>query len=256
MRLLNRIEIVIERVPDGEEDEDDMKDSEMTKTIYKKSKDMENVTMTPEELEEFKAFQAEKAKKAEEERRKQERSNYAELVDTEIRNAIPMIEELSDRMKSVKSTVYGNFDTILKMKAEVLKLTRDNQRSHTFTSSDGRMRLTLGVNTVDGYLDTAEDGIAMVRSYIESLAKDDNSKALVSAVLKLLSRDGQGNLKAGRVLQLRKMADETGDSGFIEGVRIIEEAYIPSITKQYIRAEKKDEKGRWRIIPLSVTDCD
>ncbi|MCD8266269.1 MAG: DUF3164 family protein [Prevotellaceae bacterium] len=217
---------------------------------------MENVTMTPEELEEFKAFQAEKAKRAEEERRKRARLDYAAMVDEEVRLAIPQLEELSEQMRTVKGTVYGNFDTILRIKAEELKMTRDNQRSHTFTTSDGLMRLTLGVNTVDGYRDTAEDGIAMVRGYIESLAKDENSRALVSAVLKLLSRDGQGNLKASRVLQLRKMADETGDPRFIEGVRIIEEAYIPSTTKQYIRAERKDEKGRWRIIPLSVTDCE
>lgn len=55
------------------------------------------------------------------------------------------------------------------------------------------------------------------------------------------------------MLQLRKMADETGDETFIEGVKIIEESYQPAETKQYIRAEFKDDKG-WHIIPLSVTD--
>ena len=36
----------------------------------------------------------------------------------------------------------------------------DAQYSHTFTNSDSSLRLTLGVNTVDGYRDTVEDGIA------------------------------------------------------------------------------------------------
>lgn len=93
----------------------------------------------------------------------------------------------------------------------------------------------------------------MVRKYIESMAKDDNSRALVNAVLRLLSRDQKGTLKASRVLQLRKMAEDTGDETFIEGVKIIEESYQPSETKQYIRAEYKDDKG-WHVIPLSVTD--
>jgi hypothetical protein len=134
-----------------------------------------------------------------------------------------------------------------------MSLTQSGQHSHTFTTSDGMMRLTLGTNTVDAYRDTVEEGIAMVRSYIESLAKDDNSRALVNAVLRLLARDQKGTLKASRVLQLRKMADETGDETFQEGVKIIEESYQPAETKQYIRAEFKDDKG-WHIIPLSVTD--
>lgn len=116
--------------------------------------------------------------------------------------------------------------------------------------------LQVGVNCIDGYRDTVEDGIAMVKAYIESLATDDKSKVLVSAVLRLLSRDGQGNLKASRVLQLRKMAEESGDERFIEGVRIIEESYQPTVTKRYIRAEYKDSKNAWRYIPLDMTAVD
>ena len=152
--------------------------------------------------------------------------------------------------------MFGNFDAILKMKAEILGLTKDDQRSHTFTNSDSTLRITLGVNCIDGYRDTVEDGIAMVKAYIESLATDDKSKVLVSAVLRLLSRDGQGNLKASRVLQLRKMAEESGDERFIEGVKIIEESYQPTVTKRYIRAEYKDSKNAWRYIPLDMTAVD
>lgn len=96
----------------------------------------------------------------------------------------------------------------------------------------------------------------MVRGYIESLAKDDATKSLVAAVLRLLSRDGQGNIKASRVLQLRKMADESGDDRFREGVRIIEESYQPTVTKRYIRAERRNGNGAWVTVPLSVTDVE
>ena len=63
----------------------------------------------------------------------------------------------------------------------------------------------------DGYRDTVEDGIAIVKEYIESLAKDEKTKALVSMVLRLLARDAKGTLKASRIVQLRKVAMETGD---------------------------------------------
>jgi len=214
------------------------------------------VTMTAEEQQQFEAFKAQQAKEAAAKRRKENREAYATLVDDEIDAALPELRSLSEQIKNVKATVYGNFAEVLKMKAEVMGLTTDGQKSHTFTNSKGDKRITLGVNTVDGYRDTVEDGIAMVQQYIQSLAVDDNSRALVKTVLRLLSRDQQGNIKASRVLQLRRMAEETGNEQFIEGVKIIEESYQPATTKQYIRAEYKDEKGCWRIVPLSVTDVE
>ena len=74
-------------------------------------------------------------------------------------------------------------------------------------------------------------------------------------VLRLLSRDTKGTLKASRIVQLRKVAEETGDNRFLEGVRIIEESYQPEVSKQFIRAEEKDYNGMWRTIPLGMTEC-
>lgn len=216
----------------------------------------EQVEMTAEERQEFEAFKAERDKKRREQERKQMRQDYASMVDDEIVTTIPQLRELSEQIKLVKETVFGNFDAILKMKTEITGVARDEQNSHTFTNSDSTLRIILGVNTIDGYRDTVEDGIAMVKGYIESLAKDDATKSLVNAVLRLLSRDGQGNIKASRVLQPRKMAEDSGNERFLEGVKIIEEAYQPTITKKFIRAYYKNDKGAWCYIPLGMTDVD
>lgn len=217
---------------------------------------MEQVQMSAEERKEYEAFKAEREKKRREEERKQQRQQYATLVDDEIATTIPKLREVSEMLKTAKDNIFGSFDTILKMKAEIIGASHDGQCSHTFTNSDSTLRIILGVNTIDGYRDTVEDGIAMVKGYIESLAKDDATKALVNAVLRLLSRDGQGNIKASRVLQLRKMAEDSGSEQFLEGVKIIEEAYQPTVSKKFIRAQYKDEKGAWRYIPLGMTDVD
>lgn len=218
----------------------------------------EEVKMTLEERAEWEAFKAEKAKKEAAARRKQLREEYAGLVDEELATAIPELRALSDQIKSVKDAIFGNFKTVLDMKAEIFGIKEGGQYSHTFTNSESTLRITLGMNTVDGYRDTVEDGIAMVRCYIESLATDAKSKTLVSAVLRLLSRDAQGNLKASRVLQLRKMAEESKDERFMEGVKIIEESYQPTETRSYIRAQYRDEStgNGWRNIPLNITDVD
>ena len=67
-------------------------------------------------------------------------------------------------------------------------------------------------------------------------------------------RDAKGTLKASRIVQLRKVAMETGDDRFMEGVRIIEESYQPEVSKQFIRAEIKNENGMWKPIPLGMTE--
>ena len=212
------------------------------------------VVMNSEEAAQFAAFKAEQERKARLERRKENREVYAAIVDATVHEAVNLLKPLSEQIRAVKKTVFDNFRQVLDMKADVMSMTQSGQHSHTFTTTDGRYRLTLGTNTIDAYRDTVEDGIAMVKKYIESMAKDENSRALVNAVLRLLSRDQKGTLKASRVLQLRKMAEETGDETFIEGVRIIEESYQPTETKQYIRAEYRDENGAWNIVPLSVTE--
>lgn len=119
--------------------------------------------MTAEERKRYEAWKAEDEKKRAAEERKRQRGEYANMVDDEIRTAIPQLREMSEALKTVKDTIFGNFDAVLKMKSEILGLTRDDQRSHTFTTSDSTLRLTLGVNCIDGYRDTVEDGIAMVK---------------------------------------------------------------------------------------------
>ena len=213
------------------------------------------VVMTAEEKAEFEAFQAAKAKKAAEEKARADREQYRQLVDDEIERSIPVLEEISGRIKESKQRVMDNFKTILEMKGDLFKTKlKEDQRSHTFTNSKGNKRITLGVYVTDGYRDTVEDGIAIVKEYIESLAKDDKTRSLVSMVLRLLARDAKGTLKASRIVQLRKVAMETGDDRFMEGVRIIEESYQPEVSKQFIRAEIKNENGMWKPIPLGMTE--
>lgn len=215
----------------------------------------QTVEMTAEERGQFEAFKAEKAAKTAKEQAKRDREAYRDLVDETIERVIPSLQCLSQGIKDTKQAVLDDFRNVIDMKSEVLKLKKDGQRSDTFTNSAGDKRITVGVYTTDGYRDTVEDGIAIVKEYIEGLASDEKTKALVKMVLRLLARDAKGTLKASRVVQLRKIAEETGSERFMEGVQIIEEAYQPAISKQFIRAEVKNENGAWVCIPLGMTEA-
>lgn len=213
---------------------------------------MDEQNISAQELEEFRIYKEEKAR---EERRKALQSDYVDLVDGEIAAAYGQLSLLSTEMAQIKRAVFDNFRSVIEMKTEQLGLGKEEgQRTHTFTNSDSSLRITLGNYTVDTYRDTVEDGIRMVTDYIESLAKDDASSALVSAVLRLLSRNKSGQIKASRVLQLRRLAEESGSEQFLDGVKLIEESYMPQVSKSFIRIESKDaETGEWQNIPLSLS---
>lgn len=217
-------------------------------------KDKEVVLMSAEEKERWDKFQEETKKKEAEARRKSDLAAYGVLVDEAINCAMPVLESLSSGIADTKASVINDFKQALELKRAIFGL-KDTQASHTFTNSDGTRRIIIGNYQTDDYRDTVVEGIQMVREAIESLGKDAESKALVNAVFRLLSRDQNGTLKASRVLQLRKLAIDSGNERFIEGVKIIEESYQPAISKQYIKAQVKVDGDKWKSVPLGMTEA-
>lgn len=214
----------------------------------------EQVTMTTEERQEYEEFRAKKAQEREEAARKAQREEYARLVNDEVAAAVAQLGELSEQMRMIKDTIFDNFRTILKMKDEVMHLSREGgQYTHTFTTSDSHYRITIGNRIVDDYRDTVEDGIAIVTRYLQSLAKDQDSEDLVRTVMHLLSRNKRGALQPSRVIQLRQLAERRKDDVLLEGVKIIEESYQPYASRTFVQAQVKEATG-WATIPLNMTE--
>lgn len=92
-----------------------------------------------------------------------------------------------------------------------------------------------------------------VKDYLKTLAKDDNSAELVQVVMGLLAKDRKGALKANKVLELERLAVSSQNADFIDGINIIKAAYRPIPTCQFIQVELKDEEGKSRKLPLSLS---
>ncbi|MGL4908173.1 MAG: DUF3164 family protein [Bacteroidales bacterium] len=197
-------------------------------------------------------LKAEKA--AEKQKVKDEREAYKALASDTVDRLMPMLSKLSGNLALEKAHVYSEFEAVLALKKELYGIA-DGQRSNTFINEKGDWRITIGSHTVDNYLDTVNEGIAMVQECIQGLGTDDNSRALVEVVNKLLSKDAKGNLKPSRVMQLRQLANKQGNARLLEGIEIIEAAYSPIESKKYVRAEYKNEHGAWVTIPLGMTEA-
>lgn len=219
--------------------------------------EIKKVEMTASEAEEFAAWKAKEVERKAEEAKEAGLKSYRQMADAAVKTFVQRFEGVSENIQSTKREALDEFQTIIKLKRELLGFVNgDRQKSHVFTHSEGNMRITVGVNSVDNYHDTVNEGIEMVVDYINSLAHDDNARHLRDMLMSFLARDKRGNLSSSKVLELRKYANESGDKTFMDGVKLIEQSYIPSSTSTFIKAEKKNDQGIWVNIPLNVTEVN
>lgn len=197
-------------------------------------------------------MQLEAEDKAERARIDQERQNYKDLVDVTVNTSVKKLQELSTQMERLKNEIFSEFDSVIKMKEELFNVKTDRQ-TDSFTTSDSRKTITIGNRINEGWDDTVEVGISMVKRYMSTMAKDENSAALVDTVMSLLAKNRKGALKASKVLELEKLANKTGDKDFIEAIKIIRDAYHPVPTCQFIEVELKNEEGNPVRLPLSMS---
>lgn len=212
--------------------------------------------LSPQELEKLK-LQVEKEIEAAKQKKADEQEAYKALVSETVRECFPVLLEASESLARIKRDIYDRFDQVLKLKAEIYGV-KEGQQSHNFIDSESQMRIILGHNTIDEYDDSADAGIAMVKEVLESLRVpgDANSNTSVNMNLTLLAKDKKGTLKPSRILTLRKHAIESGIDRFVEGVDIIMDAHRSVFTKQYIKAQRRDENNAWENIPLGMTEAE
>lgn len=172
-------------------------------------------------------------------------------MDEFCRNKFSRLQALSEEMRRLKEEVFGDAETLIALKDELFR-TKSDRHSNQFTTSDGKITVALGYRTNDGWDDTVNVGVDKVKTFIKSLAKDEDSAALTEMVMNLLAKDRKGNLKASRVLQLREIARKSGYPQLIEATDIIQNAYRPVDTCQFISVSSKDDKGVKQTLPLSL----
>lgn len=211
---------------------------------------MDIKTMTAAQRADLKA-QLEAEERAEKQKREEDVAAYKAAVDDFCRTGFSRLKELSEQMRAEKDRIFAEAEALIDMK-EALFNTKSDRHSDQFTTSDGGITVALGYRTNDGWDDTVNAGVDKVRTFIKSLAKDDDSAALTEMVMNLLAKDRKGNLKASRVLQLREIARKSGYPELIEATDIIQAAYRPVDTCQFISVSYKDDKGIKHALPLSL----
>lgn len=183
---------------------------------------------------------------------KAERETYKSIVDDTVQQSFKQLVGLSKHILNVKKLVFDNFESVVEMKQDIFGV-KENQQSHSFTVQDGSITIKMGYRITEGFDDTLSVGISKVKTYLETLAKDQQSAALVETIMDLLRKDTKGNLKASRVLELSKLANRVDNEEFSDGIRIIQESYHPVKSCNFIDVRFKDKNGKEHALPLSIS---
>lgn len=199
--------------------------------------------------------QLEAEERAEEANLQRERQSYNDMRDEFVTRTFQSLKQLSNCMQEQKQTIFEESAELDTMQQRLFKVKLD-RKSRTLTHSDGHISIKVGNRLNDGWDDSVEIGIEKVREYLATLATDEKSARLVNAITSLLAKDQKGTLKANKVLELEKMANESQDATFLEGLRIIKEAYRPVPTCQFVEVKYKDENDVERSLPLSMSAMD
>ena len=215
---------------------------------------MDITNLTKEQRAELLA-QLSEEKKREEALVQQRRESYKELVDDTVKESVKKLTALSAEMMRVKQEVFDSFATLIKANNELYRV-KLKRHSDSFTSSDGSMCVTLGNRTNEGWDDTVKAGIEMVKEYMASLATNEETAILIETIMGLLSQSkgSKGTLKANKVLELERLAVKSQDTKFLEGIKVIKDAYRPIPTCQFISVKLKNKEGKEEQLPLSLSN--
>ncbi|MCA0428365.1 MAG: DUF3164 family protein [Bacteroidetes bacterium] len=197
--------------------------------------------------------EARKELKELEEREKAERRTYKEIASNEVYNHVKRLKETVEAMKSVKVEIYNSLRTLVESKKEVFD-TQESQKSHTFTTTDGRFRIIMGVRDISQWDGTETAGINKIQDYLKSLAKDTRSAELVNMVQGMLKPDKKGMLDPRRIVELSKIAEEGGNELFMDGINIIIAAYKVVGSKMFLEAYEKSKDNSWQNINLNFSE--
>ena len=187
---------------------------------------------------------------------KEDRKTLKELASKTVDEMFITLTNASSMLSKSKLQVFDSFRNLIDMKCDLYQV-KDQQQSHTFSNAEGTKRIILGYRVMDRYDETADAGIAKVREYIDSLAKDNDSAKLVNVINSLLKRDTKGNLKASRVMELQKLVEQLDNDTFTDGVQIIMDAHRPEKSAYFVEAEWRDEEAmKWQRVALSISSAD
>jgi len=151
-----------------------------------------NITQLTEEQKKALREQLKEDEKSKKQKKAQDLKALEDLTEESVPKSFDLLKQASQTLTNAKAQIFRNFENYLKLKIETIGIRAKNQQSHTITH--GKHSIKLGYRITDGYTDDAGYGLEMVHKFLSKLAVDETSEKLVASLLRLLQRNGKGDL--------------------------------------------------------------
>jgi hypothetical protein len=214
---------------------------------------METPELTPEQEAALEAkFLAKQ--QARKEKLKETKATYKEMAEEFVNRNIDGLVHHKEITGFLIDKTIEDFQSIKELKSEVYGVKK--QDSHTSTLKDGSASITIGQNVVIKFDGTETAGVEKIKEYMKSLSDDsENAKKLGKIVDKKLKVNQKtGFLNPSAIIDLASLKDEFNSELFTEGLQIITDAQIRTVTSKYVSGykiipidEERSEKLEFRI---------
>jgi hypothetical protein len=184
-----------------------------------------------------------------------ERKKYKELQSEMVVETVGELVSIGKTIKETKQKAFDTLRTLVVQRGEVFDV-KDVQKTHSFTNSDGSMKIIMGVREVNSWDGTEAAGVSKIQEFLATKAKDADSATLVNMVTGMLKPDKTGSLDPRRIMELSKAAEEAGNDLFTDGINIIMKAYSMTGTQVFLEAFFKDKNNKWRNISKDFSEID
>ncbi len=186
-----------------------------------------------------------KEEKQKKELKKQDTATLKELSSAFLDENIDGLIQRQNDQEILVANIFGNFDKILKLKADVYGLDRLDQDSHTITNQDGSASITIGFNVGITFDGSETAGVQKIMNYLTAISskeddeENENMKKM-SETVKLLLKPSMKTkmLNPSKIIQLNAMRATYNSPEFDEGMDIIVNAQIRQKGSTYVSGYK------------------
>lgn len=202
--------------------------------------------MTASELE-----AALKEKKAEERKEAEAvKKSYIEEKDRFLNGVEAIFSEYNAGLTELKNNTIVAAEFLNKRKYEIEgKVVRG---AKSFELKNDTIKITVETQERFDFTDEAIVHINAIKDIFRNKFQDRN-KGLYNLLDGLLIRNGKGEYDPKLLIKIRAAARELGDEGLIGEVDKLYDCQIVSGTSKYVRVYTRDDKGRWKDIPLNFS---
>lgn len=163
---------------------------------------------------------------------------------------VAKVEAMRESLAKLKLSLLDDVGAFVELSAERYGAKLGGAKGNvTLVSFDGRYKLTRQIGehiTFDERLQAAK---ALIDECLHDWAKDSRPelRALINDAFQV---DQAGRINTGRILGLRRL--EITDERWQRAMSAIGDSVQVTGTKAYVRVYKRDESGRYQVIPLDM----